>query len=88
MAKEKSPFRGFTVSEINKAERNSFVVQIGNDMYANPDGDFVFTLNQAEKYYETLLSNILYTMDNGNAKQKTAATKCLLRLHILPLRLH
>ena len=88
MAREKSTFRGFTVAEINKAERNSFVVQIGNDMYANPDGDLVFTLNQAEKYYETLLTNILYTMDSGNAKQKLAAEKCLLRLHILPLRLH
>lgn len=88
MAREKSPFRGFTTAEINKAERNSFVVQIGNDFYSNPDGDFTFTLSQAEKYYETLLSNILYTMDNGNAKQKAAATKCLMRLHILPLRLH
>jgi len=87
MAKTKSPFRGFTVAEINRAERDSFVVQVGNDLYAK-DGDFIFTLSQAEKHYETLLMNILLTIDEGNHRQKDAAMKCLARLHILPLRLH
>jgi hypothetical protein len=87
MAKVKSPFRGLTVSEVNRAERDSYVVLIGNDFYSK-DGDYVFTANQAERYYEILLENILHTIDEGNAKQKAAATKCLLRLHILPLRLH
>lgn len=87
MAKVKSPFKGFTVAEVNKAERNSYVVQIANDFY-NKDGEFVFTLNQAEKHYDTLLVNILYTLDNGTQKQKDAALKCLSRLHIYPLRLH
>ena len=86
MAKLKSPFRGLTIKEVDKAERNSFTIRIGNDFYSN-DGNFVFTKNQAEKYYETLLENILYTMDNGNEKQKLAAMKCLERLKVLPLRL-
>lgn len=86
MAKLKSPFRGLTIKEVDKAERNSFTIRIGNDFYSN-DGSFVFTKNQAEKYYETLLENILYTMDNGNEKQKLAATKCLLNLHVLELRI-
>ena len=87
MAREKSPFKGFTIAEVNKAERNSYVLQIGNDFYAK-DGEMIFTLAQAEKYYDTLLVNILHTIDNGNAKQKAAAMKCLARLHIQPLRLH
>jgi hypothetical protein len=86
MAKPKSPFRGLTLEEVNKAERNSFVVQIGQEFYSR-DGDFIFTQNQAEKCYETLLENILYTLDNGNEKQKLAAMKCLERLKVLPLRL-
>lgn len=88
MSKIKSPFKGFTIAEVNKAERNSFVVQVGNDMYQNQDGEFIFTENQAEKYYDTLLVNILHTIDNGSEKQKIAAMKCLARLHILPLKLH
>ena len=87
MAKTKSPFKGLTIGEVNKAERNSFVLQIGNDLY-NRDGEFIFTLAQAEKHYETLLMNILLTIDEGSTKQKDAAMKCLARLHILPLRLH
>jgi hypothetical protein len=87
MAKEKSPFRGFTIGEVNRAERDSYVVLIGNDFYSC-EGDMVFTANQAEKHYETLLNNILHTMDNGTDKQKSAAMKCLMKLHILPLRLH
>lgn len=88
MAREKSPFRSLTVGEVNKAERNSYVVQIGNDLYRDNEGDLIFTASQAEKYYEILLNNILHTIDNGTAKQKAAAMKCLARLHILPLRLH
>lgn len=87
MAKTKSPFKGLTIGEVNKAERNSFVLQIGNDFYSK-NSDFIFTLAQAEKHYETLLMNILLTIDEGSAKQKDAAMKCLARLHVLPLRLH
>ena len=86
MAKQKSPFKGFTLQEVKRAEQNSFVVRIGNDFYNN-DGNFVFTQSQAEKHYETLLDNILYTIKNGNQKQKTAAEKCLLSLHIQALRI-
>ena len=88
MAKTKSPFKGLTIGEVNKAERNSYFIQIGNDAYRNQDGDLIFTLAQAEKHYETLLMNILLTIDEGSTKQKDAAMKCLARLHILPLRLH
>jgi hypothetical protein len=87
MAKQKGPFKDFTVAEVNQAERNSFNIVIGNDFYAK-DGEFIFTQSQAEKYYGVLLENILYTIDNGNPKQKSAAMKCLVRLHIQPFRLH
>lgn len=87
MSKVKNPFKNFTIAEVNKAERDSYVLQIGNDFY-NRDGNFIFTLAQAEKNYDILLSNILHTIDNGTSKQKSAAMKCLARLHILPLRLH
>jgi hypothetical protein len=82
----KSPFKNFTLEEIQRAESNSFVIQIGNDFY-NKNGDFTFTIGQAEKYYEILLENILITLDEGTPKQKKAALSCLARLHILPLRL-
>lgn len=84
----KSPFRGLTIGEVNRAERNSYVVLIGNDFYETKEKEFIFTAAQAEKCYETLLMNILHTIDNGNVKQRSAAMKCLSRLHILPLRLH
>jgi hypothetical protein len=87
MAKIKSPFRNFSLSEVNKAEKNSYTIQIGRDFYSK-DGVFVFTANQANKYYDVLLSNILYTMKNGDTKQKLAATKCLTSLHVHPFKLH
>lgn len=87
MAKEKSPYKNFTIAEANKAERDSYTIQIGNEFY-NKDGDYVFTAAQAGKYYETLLNNIIYTIDGGNPKQRSAAMKCLEKLRIHPLRLH
>lgn len=86
MAKQKSPFIGLTTQEVNRAERDSFVIIIGNDFY-NKDGEYVYSLSQAEKYYEILLENILYTIESGSAKQRNAAIKCLENLHIRPLRL-
>jgi hypothetical protein len=87
MARTKSPFVSLSLAEVNKAERSSYVLQIGNEFY-NKDGNFIFTGSQAEKYYDTLLVNILYTIDNGTPKQVDAAMRCLSRLHIWPLRLH
>ncbi len=87
MNKEKNPFKNFSLSEINKIERSFYLIQIGNDFYSH-DGDFIFSASEAEKYYEMLLQNILNTIDNGNNKQRAAAMKCLIRLHILPLKYH
>ena len=86
MAKNKNPYKGFTTEEVNRAEANSFVIRIGNDYY-NKDGNFTFSLKQAEKYYEILLHNILITIDEGTPKQKKAALACLAKLHIEPLRI-
>ena len=84
--KRKESFKNFTIAEVNRAERDSYVVQIGNDFYSK-DGDMVFTAAQAGKYYETLLDNIVYTLDSGNAKQRAAAMKCLEKLRVYSLRL-
>ena len=87
MAKKKSPFRNFTEKEVLRAEATSYVVLIGNDLYSR-EGSLVFSLTQAEKHYNTLLQNILLTLDSGNTKQKAAAVHCLRTLKVLPLRIH
>lgn len=87
MGKNKSPFKNGTIEDVFNTERNYFSIQIGNDMY-NKDGNFFFTVSQVEKYYNKLLNNIIYTIANGNEKQRDAAMKCLSRLYILPLRIH
>ena len=82
---KKRPFAGFTKEEIFRAEANTFVIRIGCDFYSK-DGDFAFSRQEAEKYYDILMSNILRTLDEGNEKQYNAAMKCLADLQILPLR--
>jgi hypothetical protein len=86
MSKTKSPFRGLEIEEVLRAEGIFFVIQIGNDYY-NKDGNFTFERKEAERHYNTLLKNIMITIDKGTDRQKNAAMKCLARLHILPLRL-
>ena len=73
--------------EILMAERNSFVVRIGNEFY-NKDGEFIFTQSQAEKHYNILLYNIIKTIESGSERQKIAAEKCFVTLQVLPLRIH
>jgi len=85
MSKKKRPFAGITKEQIFRAEANTYVIQIGSDFYQK-DGDFAFSRQEAEKYYDILMSNILRTLDEGNEKQYNAAMNCLSSLQILPLR--
>jgi hypothetical protein len=87
MAKRKGPFRGYSEKEVLEAEASSFVIQCGNDYWSNNSGDFVFTQSQAERHYNSLLSNIILTLKEGNEMQKRSARKCLEKLWILPLRI-
>jgi hypothetical protein len=86
MIKQKSPFKGFTVEEVLKIERNSFVIQLGNDFY-NKDGNFTFSESQVNKYYNSILNKILYAISNGTDKQKRDAIKCLSTFRVFSLRI-
>jgi hypothetical protein len=86
MAKKKSAFIGLTEDEASQAEANSFTVLLGNDFYLK-NGKFIFSYNEATKHYDTLLKNILATIDRGTEKQKNSAIKCLGTLQIQQLRI-
>lgn len=86
MSKTKSPFVSFTLEEVERAEATCFVVRIGKEFY-NKDGNFVFSLKEAERHYNILLKNIVLTLEEGTSKQKKAALSCLETLKIEPLRL-
>lgn len=87
MSNKNSPFKNGTIQEVFRAEIDSYIIQVGSDFYDN-DGDYTFSSSQASKNYNIILKNILYSLANGNEKQKKAAARCLLNLHILPLRIH
>jgi len=82
----KNPFVSYTVEEILNAERDSFVVQIGYDLYRNKKKEHIFSRAEAEKHYNLILRNILHSIAHGDAKQRTSATRCLSGLSILPFR--
>lgn len=87
MSKKRSPFKGFTVEQIEKVEACSFVIVLGNNFY-DKDGNFVFSKQQAEKNYNKILSKMVEAIHYGNEKEKSNALKCMAKFKILPLRVH
>lgn len=86
MAKNKGPFKSYSIEDVKEAESNSFVIQFGQDFFSE-DGDFVFTAPQAEKHYNKLLTNIIKMLNEGTEKQRRHALNCLARLEVRPLRI-
>lgn len=87
MKKEKSPFRGFTLSQINSIEADTYVIQVGVDLFCYK-GQFFFTKRSAALLYNKILVNLVDLINNGDTEQKNDATKCLGNLRILPLRIN
>jgi hypothetical protein len=85
MAKNKGPFRGFTIEDVIEAETHGFAVQLGNDFYSK-NGSFVFSYSEANKHYKNILSKIVYAINNGTNKQQKDALRCLVNFKVLPLR--
>lgn len=85
--KEKSPYKNFTLEEVMTAESNSYVIQIGEDFFSY-EGDYTFSKNGAEHYYDQILNGLNDLLENGDETEKEDAFKSLLLLKVYPLRIH
>lgn len=87
MGKKKVPFKIYSAEEIKKLEIDSYVIQVGVDLYAE-EGRMVFTKNAAAVYYNKILNHLLDIIDGGDAEEVMNAHRCLRSLHVMPLRIN
>lgn len=87
MAKKKSVFKGYTEDEVMAAEASSYFIQVGSEIF-NSKGIFCFNRRSAVIYYNRVLRQVLYQLQNGTKKEKKNAARVLNNLKIQPLRLH
>lgn len=77
---------GLTLQEIQEAEENAYIIQIGTELY-NYDGCFVFDQKEAHRLYNNLLAKIKLTIKNGEKEDREVALRCVAKLFVLPLRI-
>jgi hypothetical protein len=87
MGKKKKPFKIYNAEEIKKLEVDSYVIQVGVDLYAE-DGRFVFTKKAAIVYYNKILNHLLDIIEGGDEEEVMNAHRCLRNLHVMPLRIN
>lgn len=85
---KKSAFRSYSEEDIAATEFGTFVIQVGDDFFATPNGKMAFSLQRAEMFYDDILGGLLAMKKEGTDIEKEDARKCLLLLRIYPLRIH
>lgn len=85
--KFKSPYVGFTVEEIAKAEAGSYVIQLGGEFF-DYQGNFTFTREAAERFYDELYTGLHEMLNDQRKIDKSEVLTTLLNLRISPLRFH
>lgn len=85
MKPEKSPFVGYSVEEIFSSEAVSWVVQIGDDVYAH-QGQIVFDKKVATHLYTKFLKSFRYLLENGTEQEKKESLRVISSLKMMPLR--
>lgn len=84
---KKSPYRNYSVEDIAATEFNTYVIQVGDDLFSY-NGKMGFSLKRAEMFYDDILGGLHEMKKSGNKIEKEDAIKCLLLLRIFPLRIH
>lgn len=85
--KSKSPYKAYTIDEIEIAEASSYVIQVGADFFCHK-GMFCFSEKSAVTLYNKILANLADLLANGDAKQRKEARNCLSSLKVMQLRIH
>jgi hypothetical protein len=82
-----SPYRHYSVEEIAATEFGTYVIQVGDDLFAY-NGKVGFSLKRAEEFYDNILAGLIHMKKNGNETEKEDAKKCMLLLRMFPFRVH
>lgn len=87
MKKKKKSFVTYTVDEVFASEENTYVIQVGPDLFST-DTRLSFTKKMAEHYYDQIILALEDQIKNGNKKDRKEAKNILKNFRILPLRFH
>lgn len=87
MPKAVSPFRNYSIEEIMAFEAESYMIQVGMDVF-DMKGSCTFTKKSASRYYNKIRVQILKDYYSGTAKEKKNAKRLLENFKILPFRFH
>lgn len=85
--KNKKPFGDYTFEQILSAEEESYVIQVGCDLF-DLDGKLVFDKPAAAMYYNQILKELVSAIEGGSRYEKKEALRALCTLRIHPLRIN
>lgn len=83
--KSNGPFVNGTQENIALMETNTFVIQVGSDVYMY-NNLIVFQKDHAEKLYFDVLNGLQLMAKEGSPKERRAALKSLYSVRIIPFK--
>lgn len=83
----KNPFVTYTVEQILKFEKITYVVVAGMDFY-DVKGNYFFKKSAAVRHYNTIRRELMNQAETGTPKQQKNARRVLRNLRIEPMRIH
>lgn len=87
MEDKKNPFISYTLDQVRNAEASLYVIQVGNDLYCHGKSHS-YSKRTAQRYFNKILSSLIYTVENGTDDEKDDALRFIRTLRIMPLRIN
>jgi hypothetical protein len=84
--KIKSPFINGTPEQVEQAEKSSYYIQAGDDIFTY-NSQPTFNKKEAEAHYQNRVLFLREVIEFGNATERKLAVSELLSLKIHPLRI-
>ncbi len=87
MAKNKSPYPGYSLEEVEEMEKHYFCLVMGGDFILE-DNHYTFTRSEIVKLYNLVLKDLVGIVKKGNDKDRKYALDLIAGLTVQQMRLH
>lgn len=85
--KQKNPFGRYTFKQIQSAEAESYMIQVGKALF-DVDGRELFDKKACVIYYNQILEELTNVIEGGDEDEKADAITMLGGLRVHSLRIH
>lgn len=86
MAREKNPYVNHSIEDVEAAELNSYIIQIGTELF-NEGPYEAFPKHKADQFHDAILRGFRDIFRHGTEQEKKDVMNVISNFRIVPLRI-